>query len=213
MSKESIQGPLTALRNAGTVCGVCLMRRTETVVNLFPFSEDRMNEVIALIDDIILYLEGKGRQIDQLCFGYDGGNLVIITDDDYRLVVMHTQPDEIDFIAKAARAFLIDFQVGLFAEQLNGENARLTQTGMVRELPPVVIPGETPEPKATAPSEGETTPPRIEVIHRDKTSTTDTPPVDEAPENPEADSGSGNHLAASRPESSIPLPRKRRDPE
>ena len=147
MSKESIQGPLTALRNAGTVSGVCLVRRNEVVVNLFPFSESRVSEVISLIDDIVLFLAGKGRQVDQLCFGYDGGNLVIVTDDDYRLIVMHTHPDEIDFIAKAARAFLIDFQVGLFAEQLNGENTRLTETGMVRELPPVVIPGEPADSK------------------------------------------------------------------
>lgn len=191
MSKESIQGPLTALRNAGTVSGVCLVRGTELVVNLFPFSENRVNEVVTLIDDILLFLADKGRQIDQLCFGYDGGNLVIVSDDDYRLIIMHMHPDEIDFIAKAARAFLIDFQVGLFAEQLSGRDPRMAGSGLRRELPPVVIPGETPaEPEASVP-------PKIEVIHGG--------PAGQDPAAPVQSPG----LAEDRPDS-IPLPPRRK---
>ena len=159
MSRESIQGPLTALRHAGSVCGVCLVRGTELVVNLFPFSEDRMNEVVALVDDISGFLANQGRQVDQLCFGYDGGSLVIVTDEDYRLIVMHMHPDEVDFIAKAARAFLVDFQVGLFAERLGGADSRLNGGKVITELPPVVIPGEEEEATEIAPSEEDPVPP------------------------------------------------------
>jgi len=156
MSKKSIQGPLTALRHAGSVRGVCLVRGTELVVNLFQFSEDRMNEVVALVDDISGFLANQGREVDQLCFGYDGGSLVIIADDDYRLIIMHKHPDEVDFIAKAARAFLVDFQVGLFAERLSGADSRLNGGEVPTKLPPVVIPGGDEQ---GPPSEAEPVPP------------------------------------------------------
>ena len=162
MSKESIEGPLTALRNAGTVCGVCLARSTEVVVNLFPFSAKRVEEIVTVIDDILLHFQKSGREVDQLCFGYDGGNLVIVTDDDYRLVVMHMHPDEIDFIAKAARAFLVDFQVGLFAEQLAGRDVRLPEltNGVriepIRNEPEAESDNESGDPERPADPEGGT---------------------------------------------------------
>ena len=125
MSKESIQGPLSALRNAGTVCGVCLARGPEILVNLFPFSEARINDMVSAIDDIQQFFVRKGRNIDQMSFGYDGGCICVVEDDEFRLIVMHMLADEVDFIAKASRAFLADFHLDLFAEQIASGNTRL----------------------------------------------------------------------------------------
>ena len=185
-----------------------------------------MNEVVALIDDILEYVSNQGREVDQLCFGYDGGNLVIVTDDDYRLIVMHMQPDEVDFIAKAARAFLIDFQVGLFAEQLSGENPRLTGSGLTRELPPVVIPGEFPEePSEQQGAAPETAPtqssipliPKGQPVAATDSAASPAPRIipspgversqSEAQGEAEA-SAPGAHLAPNQPESTLPQPRK-----
>ncbi len=125
MSKESIQGPLSALRNAGTVCGVCLARGAEVLVNLFPYSEARINDMMSAVDDIQRFFREHGRQVDQMSFGFDGGCVCVVEDDEFRLVVMHMLADEVDFIAKASRAFLADFHLGLFAEQIAAGNTRL----------------------------------------------------------------------------------------
>lgn len=131
MSKESIQGPLSALRNAGTVCGVCLSRGSEVLVNLFPFSEARVGDMVLALDDIQGYFRNGGRSIDQMSFGYDGGCVTMVEDGEYRLIVMHMLADEVDFIAKAGRAFLADFQLNLFAEQISAGNTRLV--GLIAE--------------------------------------------------------------------------------
>lgn len=125
MSKESIQGPLSALRNAGTVCGVCLARGSEVLVNLFPFSEGRVGDMAMALEDIQAYFSKKDRVVDQMSFGYDGGCVTVVEDGEFRLMVMHMLADEVDFIAKAARAFLADFQLNLFAEQISADNPRL----------------------------------------------------------------------------------------
>ena len=125
MSKESIQGPLSALRNAGTVCGVCLSRGSEVLVNLFPYSEDRINAVVHAIEEVRTSYQEKGKSIDQMSLGFDGGCLCLVEDGEFRLMVMHMLPDEVDFISKAARAFLADFQLGFFAEQIAAGDPRL----------------------------------------------------------------------------------------
>ncbi|MCB1064129.1 MAG: hypothetical protein KDN20_14565 [Verrucomicrobiae bacterium] len=125
MSKESIEGPLSALRNAGTVCGVCLARGSEVLVNLFPFSESRINDMVNAIDDIQGFFRKNGRDVNQMSFGYDGGCLCIVEDDEFRLIVMHMLADEVDFIAKASLAFLADFHLNMFAEQIAAGNIRL----------------------------------------------------------------------------------------
>jgi hypothetical protein len=174
MSKESIQGPLSALRNAGTVCGVCLTRGSEILVNLFPFSEARVGDMAMALDDIQAFFRKNGRSVDQMSFGYDGGCVTLVEDGEFRLIVMHMLADEVDFIAKASRAFLADFQLNLFAEQIAAGNTRLV--GIVTEspapatlmepekpkaaekpaakrpvLPPAATPNPTPQPKPVPP--------------------------------------------------------------
>ncbi|MFV1995776.1 MAG: hypothetical protein ACC661_10095, partial [Verrucomicrobiales bacterium] len=139
MSKESIQGPLSALRNAGTVCGVCLTRGSEILVNLFPFSESRVNSVVSAIDEIQGYFQQQQRKVDQMSLGYDGGCLCVVEDDEFRLIVMHMLADEVDFIAKAARAFLADFQLDLFAEQIAGGDTRLTGVVTGNDILPAAL--------------------------------------------------------------------------
>lgn len=150
MSKESIQGPLSALRNAGTVCGVCLTRGSEVLVNLFAFSEARVNDMVTAIDDIQAYFKKKKRRVDQMSFGYDGGCVTLVEDGEFRLIVMHMLAEEVDFIAKAARAFLADFQLNLFAEQIAAGNTRLV--GVVPDTPVPAALMEPPKAKAPAPA-------------------------------------------------------------
>jgi len=151
MSKESIQGPLSALRNAGTVSGLCLTRGTEALINMLPYSDQRMEELAAVLDDVFYYFESSHREVDQFALGFDGANLVVVTEGEFRLLVVHLLSEEVDFIAKAARAFLIDFRLGLFAEELDARNAAVASLppgGGAEELRPVA--DSQPEPGVAA---------------------------------------------------------------
>jgi hypothetical protein len=48
-----------------------------------------------------------------LVFGYDGGHLLILLLGEFRMVVLHHQADEVDFVARAGRAFLKDYAMDL----------------------------------------------------------------------------------------------------
>ena len=113
MNIESLEKPLQMLRKSGTVSGLCLARGREIIYNLFPFSEERVADFIGVIDDILLHYQGQNRHIDQMAFGFDGGNSVVVADAELRLVVFHMRDDEVDFIAKASRAFIVDYQTAL----------------------------------------------------------------------------------------------------
>ncbi|MCB1235816.1 MAG: hypothetical protein KDM91_12170 [Verrucomicrobiae bacterium] len=223
MSQESIQGPLSALRNAGTVCGVCLARETEVLLNLFPFSAARVEEMVTVVDDISLYFAEKGRGVDQMSFGYDGGNLVIVADGDYRLIVMHMLADEIDFIAKAARAFLADFQLGLFAEQMAEGNPRVfaeKASAPAEPAPQAAKPAAAPVkplvPRPLSPPRPIEAPVAVEIAERDEAVEAvavegESSGADEGGQADDDDAfvdGQGARLAANQPESTLPPPRK-----
>lgn len=112
-----MQSSLNALKSSGTVFGVILLQDNQILFSDVPFSSDRVDHLAGVMDDICFYFKKENRKVDQLAFGYDGGNLVIAIDESYRIIVLHSLHDEIDFIAKAAKAFLIDFQMGMFAEE------------------------------------------------------------------------------------------------
>jgi hypothetical protein len=71
-----------------------------------------VTEFTAILDDIEYYFNQEGREPDALAFSYDGGNLIILMQDGLRLVVLHHDADEVDFIASAGRAFIKDYQMG-----------------------------------------------------------------------------------------------------
>ncbi|MDF1811807.1 MAG: hypothetical protein P1V20_06320 [Verrucomicrobiales bacterium] len=139
---ETIQSSLGGLKSAGSVFGVILSREDSVIYSDVPFQQDRVNHVVTVLDDIGFYFKKENRRVDQLAFGYDGGNIVVVIDESYRLVVFHSLNDEIDFIAKAAKAFLIDYQMGLFAAEFEQD------LNQARALEAV-----SPEPRSVTPEE------------------------------------------------------------
>lgn len=143
-NRESIDRPLAALRGAGTVFGVLFFKGVDVVFNETPFSADRIVELAQTLDDISFYFVNEGRDIDQMSFGFDGGNMLIVSDQDCRIVVMHSITDEVDFVAKASRAFLIDYQMGIFASELNEKGSELAQSIASGDDPQESLPVEEP---------------------------------------------------------------------
>ena len=124
MSPQTLTSTLSSLRKAGSIFGVIFSRRDEVLFSDAPFVHDRLKGMAEVLDDIAFYFQKDDRNADQLAFGYDGGNLVIVFDEVYRLIVLHSIPDEVDFVAKAARAFIKDYQMSLFAQRLKtGDSA------------------------------------------------------------------------------------------
>lgn len=138
MNIESLERPLQMLRKSGTVSGLCLARGRDIIYNLFPFSEERVADFMGVIDDILLHYRSLARHLDQMAFGFDGGNSVVVADTELRLVVFHMRDDEVDFIAKAARAFLVDYQTALAVKAMS-EGHR-----PIRPTSPTPTPGPVP---------------------------------------------------------------------
>ncbi|MDF1752260.1 MAG: hypothetical protein P1U89_05715 [Verrucomicrobiales bacterium] len=138
MKVETIQSSLGGLKSAGSVFGVILAQEGDIIYSDVPFTQDRVAHVVTVLDDIGFYFKKENRKVDQLAFGYDGGNLVVVMDEAYRLVVCHSQNDEIDFIAKAAKAFLIDYQMGLFAAEFEKDQDQERAIETVSPEPQVI---------------------------------------------------------------------------
>jgi len=107
--KDNREEPLAVLMAAGTVRGACLLRQGEVIYEKFPYSAARLVKVCRVVEGLTKEFRGQGRSVDQMAFGFEGGNLLAVTVEDYRLIIMHLMSDEIDFLAKSARAYLADF--------------------------------------------------------------------------------------------------------
>ncbi len=121
MSPQIVSSSLGALRNAGSVFGIVLSQGHEVVYRDAPFSATTIEELASTVDDIAYYFQQEGRFPDQLSFGYDGGSVLIVLHEDHRMLVFHHHADEVDFVGKAANAFLKDYGMNLLANGWAGE--------------------------------------------------------------------------------------------
>ena len=112
MNPQTIQSTLASLRKAGSIFGVLFSQDGETLFSDLAYTPERVTEFTAILDDIEYYFNQEGREPDALAFSYDGGNLIILMQDGLRLVVLHHDADEVDFIASAGGAFIKDYQMG-----------------------------------------------------------------------------------------------------
>ncbi len=105
---EDSSKPLEVLLASGTVRGFCLLKDGEVIHEKFPYSAARLVKVCRVVEGLTKEFRAQGRSVDQMAFGYDGGNLLAVTVGNYRVIFMHLMSDEIDFLAKAARVHLAD---------------------------------------------------------------------------------------------------------
>ncbi len=116
MQVGTIQNSLNALKSMGSVYGVILVREQTVIYSDCPYGADKVKQLAGSLDDISFYFTKERRQVDQVSFGYDSGNVVIVMDDPHRLVLFHSSIEDVDLIAKSAKAFLLDYQMGMFTE-------------------------------------------------------------------------------------------------
>lgn len=108
MSPETIAANLGALRHAGSVEGLVLLRGPELLFHDLPSGDRGAGKLAATLQEIALYFEQEKRQPDQLSFGYAEGQLLVLLFGEFRLAIQHREAAEVDSVARAARAFLKD---------------------------------------------------------------------------------------------------------
>lgn len=113
MSPETLSSSLSALKTTGSVFGVFLSNGDRILFQASPFSDSRIAELATTLDDIALYFEQENRKPDQLSFGFDGANLLVLIEGEHRLAVFSHNAEEVDLLAEFSRAFMKDFASSL----------------------------------------------------------------------------------------------------
>lgn len=123
MSAAGLEASLGTIRQAGSVYGVVLAKGHDLLAHDTPYPPEKVAELASTVDDIVYYFEQEKRRPDELAFGYDGGNLLVMISGEYRFVVFHHQADEVDIVAMASRAYLKDFVMSALAREWVGTGA------------------------------------------------------------------------------------------
>ena len=120
MSPQTLSSTLDALKTTGSVFGIFLSKGENLIFKDAPFSDERISELAITLDDIALYFVQEKRSPDQLSFGFDGGNLLVLIEGEHRLAVFFHNSGEVDLLAEFARAFMKDFATSVLVESYHG---------------------------------------------------------------------------------------------
>lgn len=120
MSPQTLSSTLDALKTTGSVFGIFLSKGESLIFQDAPFSDERISELATTLDDIALYFVQENRSPDQLSFGFDGGNLLVLIEGEHRLAVFFHHSGEVDLLAEFARAFMKDFATSVLIETYQG---------------------------------------------------------------------------------------------
>jgi hypothetical protein len=116
MSPQSFEAALGAIRQSGSVFGVILAQGNGVIYEDTTIPASRVAGLVALLDDIANYFRQDGRRPDQLSFGYDGGNVFLQMQGEFRLVILHHQVAEVDAVANTCAALLKDYAMNVLVE-------------------------------------------------------------------------------------------------
>ena len=108
----SLRASLERLKHAGAVNGLCLAWRRQILVNLMPYEDFRIEQLVQSLNDARDHFQSSGqRQIDSFWMAYLDVHVLCAFDGDCALIALHVRPEEADFLKGAARTFLHDAQL------------------------------------------------------------------------------------------------------
>lgn len=108
----SLRASLEKLKHAGSVNGICLAWRRQVLVSLMPFEDFRVEQVVQTVSDAREHFQSNGeRQLDSLWMGFADVNAMAIFAGELTVIVLHSRPEESDFINGVIKTFLNDAQL------------------------------------------------------------------------------------------------------
>jgi hypothetical protein len=107
----SLRSALERLKHAGAVNGLCLAWRRQILINLMPFQDFRVEQAVHAMQEAREHYAGGGHDVQCFWFGFDGVHMLGCFHGECALLVLHTRAVEVDFISRAAAAFLEDAQL------------------------------------------------------------------------------------------------------
>src|SRR6187402_1805785 len=123
----SLRASMERLKHAGAVNGLCLAWRRQVLVNLMPFEDFRIEQVIQTLNDSRDHLQGSGtRAIDSIWMGFLDVHVLAVFAGDISVIILHTRQEESDYLTGVVKTFLNDAQL-LIAAALSPSNQENTE--------------------------------------------------------------------------------------
>lgn len=119
-STDNLRRLLAELYIQPGISGACLQVGGATLLHDLPYSDDRVMNFAARIDQLISSYEGVGRQIWQVCAGFDSFTLLILCRSNVRLTLL-LQPGTDPALA-SNRATRLIMEVEMQRPQTNGHS-------------------------------------------------------------------------------------------
>lgn len=108
----SLRASLERLKHAGAINGICLAWRRQILVNLMPYEDFRVEQVIQAVNEVHNHFKSSGgREINSVWIGFLDIHALAVYDDELSVIVLHTRAEESDFITTLLRTYLNDAQL------------------------------------------------------------------------------------------------------
>lgn len=137
---DDIKRHLADLYSQPGVSGSCLQVGGLVVLHDLPYSDDRIANLAARVDHLMTSYESVGRQIWQLCAGFENFWLMILCRNNTRLTLLLKINADLDLIASRATRLIMDVE------------APLSRGGAPGAHPAAPPPGLAPIPGTEAPA-------------------------------------------------------------
>jgi len=113
----SLRASLERLKHAGTVNGVCLSWRRQVLVNVMPFEDFRVEQLVQVLNDARDHFQGPAgeRIIETLWMAYTDVHVLTVFAGECAVIMLHVRPEESDFLTGVAQTFLNDAQLMITA--------------------------------------------------------------------------------------------------
>lgn len=143
----SLRASLERLKHAGTINGLVLSWRRQTLVSLMPFEDYRVEQLVHVLSDAREHFQGAGgRTIGSFWMAYADVHVLSVFSGDVGLIILHVRPEESDYLTSVAKTFLNDAQLlvaAALSPSANGEQEEGADADSWLPQPPRLDPNVT----------------------------------------------------------------------
>lgn len=140
----SLRASLERLKHAGAINGICLAWRRQILVNLMPYEDFRVEQVIQAVNEAHQHFQSSGgREINSIWIGFLDVHALAVFDDELSVIVLHTRAEESDFITTMLRTYLNDAQLLVAAALSPSDSNTADATGSWIPQSPHIHPDQT----------------------------------------------------------------------